>query len=362
MLHDDLGALRVVELEPHDDTVLADADEPVRVELLDLAQAAPEPVGDVVHHRAHLGPPADLEHLERDHAAELGTAAGGDVAEPVLLEPRRALLGHDHARDRVHAAGDALADDHDVGLDAGLRDAPHLAGAHEPGLHLVGDVEGAMPLAQPFDALEVSRLGQREPVRRGDRLEEHRGHVAGAQRALHRLEVVERHLQELVGPIGQEQAREAVVPARHGEAGVAVVALQDRDDLAPLTGVAGGLDRDVGGLAAARAVHHPAHVRRARLHQRLGERGAGEGGEVMVADVEPLHRLLEGGDQLGVAVAEVVGAAVQMQVDQPPPCHVPEEVALRRSITRSTPASCQKSVLSGFQNSRERSRKSSLDS
>jgi len=96
-----------------------------------------------------------------------------------------------------------------------------------------------MPLAQPFHALEVTRFGQREPVRRGDRLEEHRGHVAGAQRALHRIEVVERDLHELVGPIRQEQAREAVVAARHGEARVAVVALQDRDDLAPLAGVAG---------------------------------------------------------------------------------------------------------------------------
>src|SRR6185437_4060700 len=134
VLHHDLRALRMVELEAHDDPVLADADEPVGIELLDRAQAAAEAVGDVVHHRAHLRPAADLEHLERDDAAELGAAAGGDVAEAVLLQPGRALLGEDDAGDRIHAAGDALADHHDVRLDAGLGDAPHLPGAHEAGL------------------------------------------------------------------------------------------------------------------------------------------------------------------------------------------------------------------------------------
>jgi hypothetical protein len=34
------------------------------------------------------------------------------------------------------------------------------------------------------------------------------------------------------------------------------------------------------------------------------------------------------GDQLRVAVAEVVRAAVEVQVDQPPARHVPEQVAL----------------------------------
>ena len=46
-------------------------------------------LGDVVDHRAHLGPAADLEHLERDDAAELGAAAGRHMAEAVLLQPRR---------------------------------------------------------------------------------------------------------------------------------------------------------------------------------------------------------------------------------------------------------------------------------
>src|SRR6187200_3013989 len=109
---------------------------------------------------------------------------------------------------------------------------------------------------------------------------------------------------------------------------MAVVALEYGDDLAPLAGVPGGLDRDVDGLAATRAVDDPTYVGGAGLDQRLGQRRAGQRREVVVADVESLHRLLEGGDQLRVAMAQVVGAAVQVQVDQPAAGHVPEEVAL----------------------------------
>src|SRR5215213_10319484 len=145
--HDELGALRVVELEPHHDPVLADAHEPLGIGLLDRAQARAEALGDVMDHRAHLRPPADLEHLQRHDAPELGAPAGRDVAEAVLLEPGRALLGDDRAGDRVHASGDPLADDHDVRLDPGLRHAPHLAGPHQARLHLVGDVERAVALA-----------------------------------------------------------------------------------------------------------------------------------------------------------------------------------------------------------------------
>ena len=69
----------------------------------------------------------------------------------------------------------------------------------------------------------------------------------------------------------------------------------------------------------------------------------------MVADVERAHARRDGLDQLRVAVAEVVGAAVQVHVDQPQARHVPDEVALApvddqvdaasRSRSRSCPGS-----------------------
>ena len=128
--------------------------------------------------------------------------------------------------------------------------------------------------------------------------------------------------------VGEEELREAVVARPDGEPGVAVVRLDERDDLAALLGVARRLDRDVDCLAACCAVDHALHVGGAGLDQRLGERGARQGRKVMVAHVEVLHGLFERRDQLGVAMAEVVRTAVEMHVDQPSAGHVPEVVAL----------------------------------
>ena len=76
---------------PIDHAVLPDADEPVRVAGLDVAQAAADQVGDVVDHRARLRAAADLQRLQRRDAAELGAAEAGDVREAVLGQPARAL-------------------------------------------------------------------------------------------------------------------------------------------------------------------------------------------------------------------------------------------------------------------------------
>ena len=64
------------------------------------------------------------------------------------------------------------------------------------------------------------------------------------------------------------------------------------------------------------------------LRQHLGELGAHQRREMMVADVEVVHALLHRGDHFRIAVAERVDAAVEMQVDQPAAVHVVEVVAL----------------------------------
>ncbi len=184
-----------------------------------------------------------------------------------------------------------------------------------------------MPLAQLLDRLQVPGIGQREAVGRGDRLHDHRGRVAGLQRGGHRVDVVERHVHELVRPVREEQLGEPVVAGADGEAGVAVVGLDDRHDLAALGRVPRRLDGDVDGLAAAAAVHDLGEPGRCGGDERLGQRGARAGREVMVADVERPHADGEGLDQLGVAVTEAEGAAVQVDVDQPGAGHVPDEVA-----------------------------------
>jgi hypothetical protein len=109
---------------------------------------------------------------------------------------------------------------------------------------------------------------------------------------------------------------------------MAVIGVDDRDDLAPLLGVPGGLERDVDGLGATRAVHGVLQPPAAGRRQPLGQRGAGERREVMVADVEALGAAVQHLDQLGVAMPEIVGAAVEMHVDQPAAIHIEEQVAL----------------------------------
>ena len=61
---------------------------------------------------------------------------------------------------------------------------------------------------------------------------------------------------------------EAVVAGLDGEAGVPVVRLDDRDDLALLGGVPGGLQRDVDRFSTAGAVDHLAHPGAARTTTR----------------------------------------------------------------------------------------------
>ena len=100
-----------------------------------------------MHHRAGLRAVADFEGLEPSDAAELSAAEGRDVAEAIFGEPAGAALAHQHAGNGVHAAANALAGHEDVGLDAVLRDAPQLAGAHQTGLHLIGDIQGVVLLA-----------------------------------------------------------------------------------------------------------------------------------------------------------------------------------------------------------------------
>jgi len=66
--------------------------------------------------------------------------------------------------------------------------------------------------------------------------------------------------------------------------------------------------------------------------------------------------------KLRIAMAQVVGAAVEVHVNQTAARHVPEQIAFAPVNHQSTPASCQNRVLSGVQNSSDRRRKSALES
>jgi hypothetical protein len=105
-----------------------------------------------------------------------------------------------------------------------------------------------------------------------------------------------------------------------------VIGLDDRHDLALLGGVAGRLDGDVDGFGTAGPVDRVLQVARRAAGQFLGERGARQRREMVVAHVEAARGLVQHLDKFRVAMAEVVGAAVEMDVDQPAAVHVVEEI------------------------------------
>ena len=132
--------------------------------------------------RARFRPRADFEHLRRGKAAEFGTAEGRHVAEAVFGEPLPGPLIHDHRGDRIDAARQAFAGDQHVRHDAVGIDAPHFAGAHEAGLHLIGDIERADFLAGLLDRREIAGQRHREAIGRRNRLHDHAGRIADRDR------------------------------------------------------------------------------------------------------------------------------------------------------------------------------------
>ncbi len=87
-------------------------------------------------------------------------------------------------------------------------------------------------------------------------------------------------------------------------------------------------ERDVDRLAAARGEHREMEPVRRVLRQHLGQLRPHQRREVVVADVEMLHPLADRGDHFGVAMAEGIDAAIEVEVDQPAAVHVVEVVAL----------------------------------
>ncbi len=134
-------------------------------------------------------------------------------------------------------------------------------------------------------------------------------------------------MDELVGTVGEEGLGETVGAGRDREAAVAVIGVDDGHDLALLRRVARAFDREVDRLGAARRVHRVLHAAAADLGQLLSQRRAPQSREMVVAHVEPRGAAVQHLDQLGMAMADIVGAAVQVHVDQAATVHVEEQVA-----------------------------------
>ena len=97
-----------------------------------------------------------VEHRERRRAGD--RAAGIGAAEPARVRRVHDRGAADDARQRK-AAGQRFGDGDQVRLDAGILDAEHLAGAREAGLHLVGDQQDAVLVADLAQRLAAVRSG-----------------------------------------------------------------------------------------------------------------------------------------------------------------------------------------------------------
>ena len=113
-------------------------------------QLAPAPPGAARRRAVALSSSSssriDLERGQAGRAGHRAAAVGGAVG---ALAPQRSIsssLGQERAQGQ--ARGDALGRDQDVGLDVGVLDRPHPAGAAHAGLDLVGDQQDAVALAQ----------------------------------------------------------------------------------------------------------------------------------------------------------------------------------------------------------------------
>ena len=91
-------------------------------------------------------------------------------------------LGAEHGADRHHAAAHRLAERHQVGLDAPALHGEHVAGATEPGLHLV-DRQQEVELAAELEQRRPERVGRRDAAPRAhDRLDHEPGDLARVDR------------------------------------------------------------------------------------------------------------------------------------------------------------------------------------
>lgn len=116
----------------------------------------------------------DLQRADGDGAAERVAAVGGAVGAG--LDGQHDVAGAEDAGDGVHAAGEGLAEEDEVGLDAGgVLVAEELAGAGDAGLDLVADEQDVVFGAQGARVGEVAGGGDDDAGFALDRLDEEGG-------------------------------------------------------------------------------------------------------------------------------------------------------------------------------------------
>ena len=273
----------------------------------------------------------DVEHRQRRPAGQRVAGVGVRVQEPaggvVVVERREHLVAGEHARQRQHAAGEALGQAQEVRcVRVRLLPREQRAGAAEARHDLVGDQVDAMPRGDRARLREVGRVVHRHAGRALDqRFDDQRGRrrmVAGevgverGRGGFHadaKARIGTRH-----DGVGAQQRRIGVAEERHighreraqrlpviaaGEAHEA--ALVGLAAIAPV--VEAHLQRDLGGGGAVGAVERVAQSGRRERGQPFREfhhRAVREAGEQHVVEFVQLRA--QRGHDARLAVAEEI--------------------------------------------------------
>lgn len=104
---------------------------------LQILQALPEDVAELLSTLDHLLLLHDLQSTDRDGTAQWVTAVGGTMGAGLNRE--HDVLTAQHTRDGVHATGDGLAQQDQVGLDSAPLVTQQLTRAGDTRLDLVTD-------------------------------------------------------------------------------------------------------------------------------------------------------------------------------------------------------------------------------
>lgn len=121
---------------------------------VEFAQTIAEDLAELFGPFDHLLLVDDLECADGNGAAERVAAVRGPVG--TRFDGQHNLLPAQNAGHRVHAAGDSLAKEHEVGLDAGPFVAEEFACASDAGLDFVADEEDVVLVAEGSEVGEIA--------------------------------------------------------------------------------------------------------------------------------------------------------------------------------------------------------------
>lgn len=146
---------------------------------LQILQALPENVAELLSALDHLLLLHDLQSADRDGTAQWITAVGRTMGAG--LDREHDVLAAEHARDGVHTTRDGLAQKDQIGFDSAPLVAQQLTCAGDTGLDLVADQKHIVLVTQGAGFLQVILVGDDNTGLTLNGLDEEGGQIRGSR-------------------------------------------------------------------------------------------------------------------------------------------------------------------------------------